>query len=63
MFAPKHAAAGEDDGYLMTLVYDPAKNGSEFVILDAQNVDREPVARVLMPHRVPYGFHGNWVVA
>jgi len=61
VFVPKHASASEDEGYLVTFVYDPQKNGSEFVILDARNVEAEPVARVLMPHRVPYGFHGNWV--
>jgi carotenoid cleavage dioxygenase len=61
VFAPEHPGAGEDEGYLMTFVYDPAKNGSELVILDARNIESEPVARVLMPHRVPYGFHGNWV--
>ncbi|MGH7815230.1 MAG: carotenoid oxygenase family protein [Candidatus Binataceae bacterium] len=23
----------------------------------------EPAARVTAPHRVPFGFHGNWVPA
>jgi carotenoid cleavage dioxygenase len=63
VFAPRHETAGEDDGYLMTFVYDPEIDGSEFVLLDAQNVATEPIARVRMPHRVPYGFHGNWVAA
>ena len=60
-FVPKSPTAGEDEGYLMTFVYDPEKDGSEFVLLDARDVGGEPVARVQMPHRVPYGFHGNWV--
>jgi len=63
VFVPKHGRAEEDEGYLVTFVYDPQKDGSEFVVLDARNVAAEPVARVLMPHRVPYGFHGNWVAA
>jgi carotenoid cleavage dioxygenase len=61
VFAPKRASGGEDDGYLLTFVYDAAHNCSEFVILDAQNVSAEPIARVQIPRRVPYGFHGNWV--
>ena len=63
VFAPKSALAGEDEGYLMTFVYDAADNRSEFVLLDAQNVSGEPIARVQFPRRVPYGFHGNWVAA
>ncbi|MEM7591792.1 MAG: carotenoid oxygenase family protein, partial [Cyanobacteria bacterium P01_A01_bin.83] len=34
---------------------------SELVVIDAQNVASEPVARVLIPQRVPYGFHGAWI--
>jgi carotenoid cleavage dioxygenase len=63
VFAPAGPDAGEDEGYLLSFVYDPEKDGTELVILDARNVAAEPLARVLMPHRVPYGFHGNWVAA
>jgi carotenoid cleavage dioxygenase len=63
VFVPRAAGAGEDEGYLLTMVYDPHTDGSELVILDARRVAGEPLARVRMPHRVPYGFHGNWVAA
>jgi len=63
VFAPKSPAAGEDEGYLMTFVYDAAEDRSDFVILDAQNVAGDAVARIEIPRRVPYGFHGNWVAA
>jgi len=63
LFVPRTAAAGEDDGWLLVLVYDAARDTSDFWILDAQDVAGEPVARVTLPHRVPYGFHGNWVAA
>jgi carotenoid cleavage dioxygenase len=61
VFVPRSPTAGEDEGYLMTFVYDAANDRSEFVLLDAQNVAGEPIARVQIPRRVPYGFHGNWV--
>jgi len=37
------------------------KGTAELVILDAQDFSRPAVARVLLPQRIPYGFHGNWV--
>jgi len=63
LFVPRTASAGEDDGWVLVLVYDAARDTSDFWILDAQDVAGEPVARVALPHRVPYGFHGNWVAA
>jgi carotenoid cleavage dioxygenase-like enzyme len=58
------AAAGgtsEDDGYLMSFVYDPNSDKSELVILDASNLASDPVARIHLPVRVPAGFHGSWI--
>jgi len=63
LFVPRRADAEEDDGYVITLVYDRSRDASEFLILDARDVTGEPVARIRLPHRVPYGFHGNWVPA
>jgi len=63
VFIPRREDAAEDDGYVMYLAYDQAQNSSELVVLDARAIAAEPVARVLLPHRVPYGFHGNWVAA
>jgi len=61
VFVPKEGATTEDEGYLMTFVYDQGKQASDFIILDAQDLSRGPVAEVHLPTRVPYGFHGNWV--
>ncbi len=31
------------------------------VIIDAANFDKPPVARIQIPARVPFGFHGSWI--
>jgi carotenoid cleavage dioxygenase len=61
VMVPRHDAAAEDDGWLMTLVHDAATDRSELVVLPAADPADGPVARVLLPNRVPLGFHGNWV--
>ncbi|MDM9385130.1 carotenoid oxygenase family protein [Chlorogloeopsis sp. ULAP01] len=58
---PNGVTKSEDDGWLVTFVYDRASETSELVVVNAQDVTSEPVARVLLPQRVPYGFHGAWV--
>jgi carotenoid cleavage dioxygenase-like enzyme len=63
LFVPRNGAAAEDDGYVIVLDYDPVRDASDFWVLDARNVAGEAIARVALPHRVPYGFHGNWVPA
>ncbi len=51
---------GEDEGVVMAYVYYGDRDESEFVLLDAQNFSADPIARVELPQRVPYGFHGSW---
>ena len=63
LFVPRRAESAEDDGYVLAIVYDQSRNASDFMILDARSINAEPVARIPLPHRVPYGFHGNWVPA
>ncbi|MGK2950639.1 MAG: carotenoid oxygenase family protein, partial [Acidimicrobiales bacterium] len=61
VMVPRHAEAAEDDGWLMALVHDAATDRSELVVLPAADPGSGPEARVLLPTRVPVGFHGNWV--
>jgi len=61
VFAPKPEGQAEDDGYYIGFVYRENDNKSECWILDAKNFSSGPVARIIMPARVPYGFHGQWV--
>lgn len=50
----------EDDGWLLGFVYDKPTDSSSFVVLDAADITADPVAEVLLPQRVPFGFHGSW---
>jgi len=61
VFVARENATAEDDGWLMMYVYDPGRNGSDLVILDATDITGEEVARIELPQRVPNGFHGNWI--
>jgi carotenoid cleavage dioxygenase len=61
VFVAKDGSSAEDDGWLLISVYDANTEGSELVILDAQDFGRGEVARITLPQRVPDGFHGNWV--
>jgi carotenoid cleavage dioxygenase len=58
---PKADGVHEDDAWILTVVYDAATDASELCILDAGDVTGAEVARISLPQRVPYGFHGNWV--
>lgn len=59
VFHPSSPDAAEDDGVLMGYVYDGCTDRSELAILDAHTL--QDVASIKLPHRVPAGFHGNWV--
>jgi len=59
-FAPADDQPG-GPGWLMTYVYDASTDRSDLVILDADNLTREPVATIHLPRRVPAGFHGSWL--
>ena len=54
------AQAG-DDGWLLVHVWDETTQSSECLVLDAADIEAPPVARILLPSRVPYGFHGIYV--
>ena len=61
VFVPQPGASDEDDGWLLTFVYDEKENSSELVVISAKDIASEPIARIIIPSRVPYGFHGAWI--
>ncbi|MDM9380402.1 carotenoid oxygenase family protein [Chlorogloeopsis sp. ULAP01] len=58
---PHISQRDEDDGWLLTFIYDEVAKISELLILNAKEIMAEPVARIILPQRVPYGFHGTWI--
>ncbi|MGL5850648.1 MAG: carotenoid oxygenase family protein [Phycicoccus sp.] len=58
---PRQGATAEDDGWVLSVVHDATRDRAKLVMLDAADVAAAPLARVHLPQRVPFGFHGNWV--
>ena len=63
IFIPAEKATSEDDGFLMAFVYDRSIDTSNVQIFHAQQISNGPIATIMLPQRVPYGFHGNWIPA
>jgi len=58
IYVPRPGAEAEDDGWVLTIVYDSAADRSELVILDAKNMGEE--ATIKLPFAMPPGLHGSW---
>jgi len=61
IFVAKSGSVREDEGYLLSYVFDQREGTSHVIILDAQDLSAKPIARVMLPQRVPFGFHGSWI--
>jgi carotenoid cleavage dioxygenase len=58
---PRSETGAEDDGWLIGLVINRAADTTDLVILNADDFTGTPQAVIHLPHRIPPGFHGNWV--
>lgn len=59
VFVPRPGGGpGEDDGWLLTLVYDARAHASHVAVLDARTL--EVLGRAHFDHHLPFTFHGNW---
>lgn len=58
-FVPAPGGSTEE-GFYITYRTDLETLESDAVILAADDVAAGPIARILLPHRVPAGLHGNW---
>ncbi|CAM0908160.1 unnamed protein product [Alopecurus aequalis] len=60
-FVPKVNGANEDDGWIVSYVHDEGTNKSEVHTINARRFGCGPIAKITLPQRVPYGFHGTFV--
>ncbi len=51
----------EDDGWVISLVYDSRADTSHWAIFDAAHIADGPIARAHFDQHVPLSFHGAWV--
>ncbi|WP_213738531.1 carotenoid oxygenase family protein [Bradyrhizobium sp. dw_411] len=63
VFVARSDDAAEGDGWLLATVYRGRENRSDLAVFNAGDIEAGPVALVQLAHRVPDGFHGNWVGA
>jgi carotenoid cleavage dioxygenase len=61
VFVPRADDAPEGEGWLLGYVVNTQSETTELRILNAQAVADGPVACIHIPHRIPPGFHGNWI--
>ncbi|WP_334184609.1 carotenoid oxygenase family protein [Novosphingobium sp.] len=63
VFVARRGAVEEDDGYLLSLWWNRETRLSELLVHSAKEPSHNPLARVRLPARLPYGPHGNWADA
>jgi beta,beta-carotene 9',10'-dioxygenase len=56
VFVPRPDAVDEDDGVVLSVVLDADAQRSYLLVLDARTFEER--ARALVPHHIPFGFHG-----
>ena len=61
VFVPAAPDSGEDEGWVLSVVYDATRDASDVRIVDATDFGADPTAIVHLPRRVPFGFHGSWI--
>uniref|UniRef100_A0A6N2NLS6 Carotenoid oxygenase n=1 Tax=Salix viminalis TaxID=40686 RepID=A0A6N2NLS6_SALVM len=60
-FVPKQGSHEEDDGWIITFLHNEDTSMSKAYIIDTKKFTSEPVAKITLPCRVPYGFHGAFM--
>jgi carotenoid cleavage dioxygenase-like enzyme len=59
VFAGRPGRDSEDDGAVLSVVFDSSTARSFLLVLDAETFEER--ARAEVPHHVPIGFHGQFM--
>jgi carotenoid cleavage dioxygenase-like enzyme len=59
--APRPGSAAEGEAWALLFVHQRDGSATELAILDAAKFGSPPVARILLPSRVPFGLHAEWL--
>ena len=60
LFIRKQDASQEDEGYLLCMVYDGNINKNHIAVIDAQDIQSGPIAKIHFDQAMPFGFHCFW---
>jgi carotenoid cleavage dioxygenase-like enzyme len=65
LFVRADDGRADDEGWLLTMVYDAARSASDLYVLDASSFGRPPQAVIHLPEAVvlPFRSHGTWISA
>ncbi len=61
LMVPRPGAQSEDDGWVLDLVWNGARDASDLVILNAR--DLAQIAVLELPLAIPHGLHGSWAAS
>lgn len=58
---PKAGRKGSREVYIGIYIHNLDEDQSYFLLYDGEVDSSEPITRLRLPSRVPYGFHGSWI--
>ncbi|GAB5414268.1 MAG: carotenoid oxygenase family protein [Congregibacter sp.] len=61
VFVPAGDSANEGEGWILAFTLHIESGDSALCVFDSTSIERGPIARVQLPHRVPFTFHGSWI--
>lgn len=61
VFVPRRGGSAEDDGWVLTLVYDAPSHTSHVAIFDGRRPERGSIAAAYFDHHLPFTFHGGFL--
>jgi len=54
------SSGDEDDGYVLSVLWNGRDKISQLVVFDAKNIRQGPISRLDIPTNIPHGLHGFW---